>query len=92
MSGYEHESFVSLSKLVTKKREDLKSEDAATGMTGLSEVNLEPFRAAIAQELNRMAFYLQMKNDGSLDSDYFTDIKTECNKYLVHAPHPSTVS
>ncbi|HEX7483784.1 MAG TPA: hypothetical protein VF281_01400 [Candidatus Saccharimonadales bacterium] len=92
MSSYEHESFISLSQLVEKKREELKSKDAATGMVGLSEVNLEPFRAAIAQELNRMVFYLQMKNnDGSLSPDYFITVKAECNQYLVRAPHPSAV-
>jgi hypothetical protein len=91
MSSYEHESFSELSKLVEKKREELQSEDAATGKTGLSSADLTSFRAVIALELNRMTFYLQMKNDGSLSPDYFIDIKAECNKYLVHAPHPSVV-
>lgn len=91
MSSYEHESFVSLSRLVEKKREELRSEDAATGKTGLSSAELTSYRGEIALELNRMTFYLQMKNEGSLSPDYFIDLKAECNKYLIHAPHPSAV-
>ena len=84
-SGYEHESFDALVMLVEIKRAALKSDDADTGRINMREEELEPFRGAIAQELNRMAFYLLMKNDGSLNSEFFDKIKEECAPYLVHA-------
>lgn len=88
-SSYEHESFDALVMLVEIQRAALRSDDAGTGKVGMKEEELEPFRGAIAQELNRMAFYLQMKDDGTLDAEFFSKIKEECAPYLVHVSRPA---
>jgi hypothetical protein len=86
MSDFDSMSVATLQKLIDEERPKLQAPDAGTGKTHLNREGVLTEKVMIAQRLNRMAFFLKMRN--AIASDDFAEITDECRPYLSHAATP----
>lgn len=83
MSNLDTMSTEQLQALIAKERPKLQEPDVGTGKTHMNSGDVLSERAALAQRLNRAAFFLKIRD--AIAPDEFAAIADECRPHLPRA-------
>lgn len=90
MNDFDSMSTAMLQKLFDEERPKLDAPDAGTGKTHMNREAVLTEKVLVAQRLNRMAFFLNIRD--VIASDVFTAVTEECRPYLARADTPAMES